>query len=487
MERSDTGRWRCGSARGTGGKPIWPLDCAPVNGPVYAASLFQLLAHCAAAVAQVRQGRSLTDVLDKVPAAMRPGVQSLSFHVLRWMGAAEALRERLVPRRPEASLDALLLSALALLWPPGRPPYAAHTLVDESVKAARLRHARQAGFVNAVLRRYLREQDALRAAVAQDERALTNHPDWWVQRLRADWGAQAGALMKQAQEHPPMALRVNPRRVSRADYCRLLETQGIAYRLGNDSLQDQLVLLDQPLPVNRLPGFDQGWVSVQDAHAQLAAVWLLGSEPCEGWRVLDACAAPGGKTAHLLERAELDLLALDSDPQRLGRVQNNLRRLGLEAALQATDAADTAGWWDGRPFDAILLDAPCSGSGVVRRHPDIRWLRRPTDIPALAATQLRLLQALWPLLKPGGRLLFATCSVFKAEGQDVVDAFLQRVDVTATRLQPGSPGHLLPLPQNGLPVDAEQNTAAETSAVAVPGGPAGDGFFYALLAKPSLS
>ena len=213
-----------------------------------------------------------------------------------------------------------------------------------------------------------------------------------------------------------------------------------------------------------------GDVSVQDLAAQRAAE-LLAAGLAPGARVLDACAAPGGKTAHLLELADLDLLAIDRDPARLVRVDETLARLGLQATTRAADAGEPARWWDGRPFDAILLDAPCSASGIVRRHPDVRWLRRASDIPALAATQARLLDALWPLLAPGGRLLYCTCSVFRAEGEEQIDAFLQRQASAFIAASPPSPGHLLPLPDNpGRP------SAAAPGAV-------GDGFFLALLEK----
>ncbi|HET7792535.1 MAG TPA: methyltransferase domain-containing protein, partial [Rhizobacter sp.] len=212
-------------------------------------------------------------------------------------------------------------------------------------------------------------------------------------------------------------------------------------------------------------------VSVQDAAAQLAAPLLIGPGLPAGARVLDACAAPGGKTAHLLELADLDVLALDSDASRLQRVQETLARLGLHAHMRAADAREPAAWWDGQPFDAILLDAPCSASGIVRRHPDVRWLRRATDIATLAATQAQLLDALWPLLKPGGRLLYCTCSVFQAEGRAVIDAFLQRQPGAGIAPQPASPGHLLPLADN------PPNGAAPAS------GASPDHFFYALLAK----
>jgi 16S rRNA (cytosine967-C5)-methyltransferase len=215
-------------------------------------------------------------------------------------------------------------------------------------------------------------------------------------------------------------------------------------------------------------------VSVQDAAAQRAASLLLGHGEQAlppGARVLDACAAPGGKTAQLLERADLDLLALDSDPKRLPRIAESLHRLHLMAEVRAADARDTARWWDGRPFDAILLDAPCSASGIVRRHPDIRWLRRPEDLLALTRIQSELLQALWPLLRPGGRLVYATCSIFKVEGAQRVDAFLQRLPPDTARLDPLSPGHLLPLADN-----------ASLPPTLAAGG-VQDGFFYALIHK----
>jgi 16S rRNA (cytosine967-C5)-methyltransferase len=255
------------------------------------------------------------------------------------------------------------------------------------------------------------------------------------------------------------------------DYLQQLSDAGIAAArtpIDGDAGHDAIVLA-APRPVQALPGFAGGWVSVQDLSAQRAAPLLLGARAlAPGARVLDACAAPGGKTAHLLELADLDVRALDVDADRLTRVRENLDRLGLAATLAAGDAACPEAWWDGRPFEAILLDAPCTASGIVRRHPDVRWLRRASDVAALAATQARLLDALWPLLAPGGHLLYATCSVFRAEGSQQIDAFLQR---TADAEPRPSPGHLLPLPENGVPT--------------VPGRAAvtGDGFFYALLHK----
>ena len=430
-----------------------------------------LLGHMADAVAAVRAGASLNDALARCPAEARPGTQALAFHALRWLGAAEVVRRALAPKAPPAPVDALLLGALALLWPPGVPPYPEHTLVDQAVAAARRRAPASAGFVNAVLRRFLRERDAQVAAALADPLARDNHPAWWVERLRADWPDAWQAIVAADNRHPPLTLRVNPRRGTVAAYLARLDAAGIAARAVGTG---HAVVVERPVPVARLPGFAEGDVSVQDEAAQRAAPLLLARPLPAGARVLDACAAPGGKTAHLLELAELDLLALDRSPERLARVGQTLARLGLAAGLRAGDAGDPAGWWDGRPFQAILLDAPCSASGIVRRHPDVRWLRRPGDIARLAAEQARLLDALWPLLAPGGRLLYCTCSLFKAEGQVQIDAFLQRQPGAALAAEPASPGHLLPLPDNR---PGDPHTAAD-AADAV-----GDGFFLALIEK----
>ena len=441
-------------------------------------ALNRLLSDCADAVAAVRAGRSLTEVLAEVAPTARPGVQALTFHVMRWMGSADAVRARLAPKTPPPRVDSLLITAIALLWPEADPPYPDHTLVDQAVTAARERTPAAAAFVNAVLRRFLRERATLVAAAQQDPVSAWNHPAWWVERLRRDWPAQWQDHLRVANSHPPMTLRVNARRQTVADYVRLLERQGQrAWPLAAPALGGQALQLARPCPVQRLPGFADGWVSVQDAAAQRAAPLLLsggagGSPLPPGARVLDACAAPGGKTAHLLEAADLEVTALDSDPQRLARVKETLDRLGLSARLQVADARQTAKWWDGKPFDAILLDAPCSASGIVRRHPDVRWLRRPQDISTLARTQDELLTALWPLLKPGGRLVYATCSVFLAEGRQRIDAFLQRPQAAGARLDPTSPGHLPPL------IDNPQAASAASSGVS------GDGFYYALLHRP---
>ena len=440
-------------------------------------ALSRQLEWAAQVVEGVRCGRSLTEVLAALPSDLRPGVQAIASDALRRLGAASEVRARLAARAPPPWVDALLLVALTLLWPAPAPAYAPHTVVDQAVQAAKARAPASAGFVNALLRRFLREREGLLAAIATLPQARWNHPRWWVDRLRADWPQSWQALLAAADQRPPMTLRVNRRRMSGASYLQHLQAAGqAATLLPGPDLGGQALVLHKPCPVEQLPGFADGWASVQDAAAQRAAALLLGPAGLgAGARVLDACAAPGGKTAHLLESADLDLLALDSDPARLDRVSSTLERLRLVARLQAADARRRADWWDGRPFDAILLDAPCSASGIVRRHPDIRWLRRPGDIEALARTQGELLDALWPTLGIGGRLLYATCSVFKAEGQGVIDAFLQRRGSGEVRLDPASPGHLLSLADNS---PAAQRARELPEPPALP-----DGFFYALLHK----
>ncbi|AKJ27037.1 16S rRNA (cytosine(967)-C(5))-methyltransferase RsmB [Caldimonas brevitalea] len=441
--------------------------------------LSRLLGHTADAVRAVRSGASLNEALAACPADARPGTQALSFQVMRGLGRATALRAQLAKRAPPAWVDALLLSALALLCEPDAAGYAEHTLVDQAVDAVKQRERASASFVNAVLRRFLRERATLLAATSRDPVAQWNHPRWWLERLKRDWPQHWQALLATNNERPPMTLRVNARRQSAEAYRERLHEAGLAARV----VGPQAVKLDEPCPVSRLPGFADGDVSVQDLAAQWAAPLLLlllqppqgtaatdaGATVAAGARVLDACAAPGGKTAHLLELADLDLLAIDSDAGRLARVDETLARLKLRAELKVADARQPETFWDGRPFDAILMDAPCSASGIVRRHPDVRWLRRDADIAQLAQIQRDMLEALWPLLKPGGRLLYCTCSVFRDEGQRQIDAFLQRN--TQTRVLP-APGHALPLPDNGC------ETADPGPAVALH-----DGFFYALLEK----
>ena len=442
--------------------------------------LWQQLQATAAALQAVRQGQSLTAWLAALPAEQRPGVQALASQALRQWGRAQALRQQLARRAPPPPLDALLCCALALACCEP-PPYSDFTLADQAVEAARRQRGlrAQAGFLNACLRRFGRERAALLAAVQADPVARWNHPLWWVQRLQRDHPAHWQALLEQAQEMPPMALRVNLRQGSREAYLQqLAQAQLAACALG--PAHPAGIVLARPAPVQALPGFAQGRVSVQDGAAQRAAPLLLqGLAPAGGapaLRVLDACAAPGGKTAHVLElRPGAEVLALDVDAARCERIRGNLARLGLAAEVRAADAARPAQWWDGRPFDAILLDAPCSASGISRRHPDARWLRRESDLAVLAATQRQLLAALWPLLRPGGRLLYATCSVFRAEGQEQADHF-RAAHPDALALP--APGHLLPaLAPGGNPAEkcGEDTDAHEPCTE--------DGFFYALFEK----
>lgn len=426
----------------------------------------QLLA-AARAIRAVQDGQSLSAHLDQVTSLLRPATQALSFHAMRNLGFAGAAMRALVPRQPgDPLVRALLLLGLCLLeaslahadseeQPPGTPVYPLHTLVHQLVEAAasdrRCRPAK--GLLNAVLRRYARERAAVRASLILQPEARWNHPQWWIDIMRDAWPQQWQDILQAAQQPPPLALRANSRALTR---------EALLSRLGADGLECRPVgaeglILESPRPVREIPGYDQGWWSVQDPSAQRAGHLL---PLADGQRVLDACAAPGGKTAHLLERHHLKLTALDSDAQRLARVADNLQRLNLQSedvTLRCADAARPSDWWDGQPYDAILADVPCTASGVVRRHPDIRWLRQPDDLARTAALQADIADALWPTLAAHGHLLYATCSVFPQEGERQVEAFLRR-HADARRLP--APGHILPGRDHQ-----------------------GDGFFYALIAK----
>ncbi len=429
--------------------------------------LWRQLQLTAKVVYQIRQGCSGTVALDEVDSAMRPGVQALSFVVLRSLGLAQALLKLLAKRAPPASVDALLCTTIALLCQSDDPLYDAFTLVNQAVEAAKRGAGTkpQAPFINACLRRFLRERGVLIDRVQQDVSAKWNHPTWWISQLSKDWPQHWQSILVANNRHAPLSLRVNTRRIGREAYLEQLKAIAIdAIPVAASGVQ-----LTSAVGVHQLPGFNQGWVSVQDGAAQLAAPLLLtGLKQQPRLRVLDACAAPGGKTAHLLEVADAEVVALELDPKRCERIHQNLNRLGLTAKVLACDAADVSAWWDGDPFDAVLLDAPCSASGIVRRHPDIRWLRRESDIAQLAHIQMRLLNALWQVLKPGGRMLYSTCSVFKAEGCFQIKAFLAR-NTGATLLT--SPGHLLP----GF---SELNATSTDN-----GSGDHDGFYYALLEK----
>lgn len=435
-----------------------------------ASPLWRQLNATAAVVLAVRSGSSGTAAIGAVSKELRSAVQSLAFHAWRNWGRAQALRAKLASKTPPASADALLCLALALAWQEVDAPYDAFTLVNQTVEAAKRSPDTKAhaNFINACLRRFLRERDALIAATDGDPVARWNHPRWWIKRLQADHPQAWQSLLQTANRHPPMTLRVNRRKSDVPNYLQKLTASGIPAR----ATPEGAIVLGQAVGVQKLPDFANGWVSVQDAAAQLAAPLLLaGMEREVPLRILDACAAPGGKTAHLLELCDADLVALEVEPQRTNKILESLTRLGLSAEIKTADASHPAQWWDGRPFDAILLDAPCSASGIVRRHPDIRWLRRETDIAQLAAIQQTLLKSLWPLVKPGGRLLYCTCSVFRAEGSEQLEAFLS--NNTDALLLP-SPGHIIAQkPINGDAVSDNQPCDY-------------DGFYYGLLQKRTV-
>lgn len=425
--------------------------------------------HASAVLARVAQGTSLTEVLQQQmpqhwPAATRGAIQDISYTTLRQYGLVKALVAVLVERPPQPQLHALLATALTLLV---EQRYTAHTLVDQAVQAAaadrKLAGARH--LVNAVLRRFLREQEALLSQVRQQPAAQWNYPAWWITEVQKHYPLQWPQILIAGNQPPPLTLRVNRRWGSPVDYVQQLQ----AHDLRGHVIGPAAVCLERPVPVTQLPGFAAGWVSVQDAGAQLAAPLL---DLQDGMRVLDACAAPGGKTAHLLELAAIELLALDQDAKRLNRVEENLQRLQLQATVRAGDAGQPSTWWDGRPFDRILADVPCSAAGIVRRHPDIRWLRRPQDLLSLPQQQLEILNALWSLLAPNGKLLYATCSIFPQEGEAVIAQFLQQHPSGQSVKRLSAPGQLLPIPSA---IQDTAEIAAETARH--------DGFFYALLQK----
>ena len=382
----------------------------------------------------------------------RAAVRQILYDGLRAYGLLrEQLARLLVTPIRHPALANLLYVALAQLQFSRAKPYA---VVDHAVRAAdKLGQPAARGLVNAVLRNFLRKRSELDATHFESPEARYGFPGWWVERLRAEHPDSWEAMLASANRHPPMTLRVNRRRDTVEDcLARLSGADIAAQRIGEAAIE-----ID-PRPVHEIPGFDAGQVSVQDASAQLAAPLL---DLHDGQRVLDACAAPGGKACHALELAGIELLALDSDAKRLERVRENLDRLGLDAELRVADASSTDGWWNGAPFDRILVDAPCSASGVVRRHPDIRWTRRQADLPGFATQQAALLESVWKALGRGGKMLYVTCSVFRDENGATVEGFLARqrdAELIPAGLPGASGGQVLPDDHH-------------------------DGFFYALFEK----
>jgi len=378
--------------------------------------------------AVVAGGRSLDRALETTELAQPRDaalLRAICYAALRWHHRLQWQIARLLDRplkRRDAELAALLRVGLVQIEHLRIPDHAA---VDATVAAAELLGlARAKGLVNAVLRRYLREHEALAREMGSNREAVASHPAWMLDLFEREWPTCSEQIIAANNQAPPMWLRVNQTRVDPAAYLQRLGADGIAAQASGED--PAALKLETPASITALPGFVEGLVSVQDAAAQRAARHLA---PAPGERILDACAAPGGKAAHVLELCPqvAELVALDSDPDRLRRVEENFSRLGLPGRVAVGDASRPSQWWDGRPFDRILLDAPCSALGVIRRHPDIKVLRRPSDIEALAARQAGMLRALWPLLAPGGRLVYATCTLTHAENQDQVRAFLEQV------------------------------------------------------------
>jgi len=414
-------------------------------------------------VGQVLAGRSLDRELaaqrarsEILSASDRGLLQDLAYGTLRFLGEVDGAIDALLDRPlTDDRVRNLLRVATYQLVHTRAAPYA---IVDHAVQATAVVGVPAArGLVNAVLRNFLRRRDDILARARSTDAGRYSYPVWWIDKVRSQYPEDYREILAAGNEHPPLTLRVNTRRTSVEQYVARLGVDGMTAIASGETA----VILAQPVPVERVPGFGDGDVSVQDAAAQLAAAFL---NAASGERVLDACAAPGGKTAHILERSDVDLLAIDVDAARLERVRSNLTRLHLSADLAVGDAVDPAPWWDGRAFNAILADVPCSASGVVRRHPDIKWLRRADDIARFAEKQSAILDALWQTLASNGKLLYVTCSIFHEENHNQIARFLERHQDAHRQTLPWPP-HVQQLAGQILP--DEQH----------------DGFFYALLEK----
>ncbi|MCJ7558229.1 MAG: 16S rRNA (cytosine(967)-C(5))-methyltransferase RsmB [Gammaproteobacteria bacterium] len=420
----------------------------------------------------VHHGKSLSENLSQTQAAMerdadRRLLGALVYGSLRWYSRMDALLSRFLGRpvpRKQQVLNALMVCGLYEQHYLSTPD---HAVVSETVSAARkLGHPRAAGMVNAILRRSQREGAEVLRELDKQPALRHAHPSWLLERIRQDWPGCWENVLSANNLQAPFWLRVNLQHGSREDYAGILKTE-CGRTAALPAAFPSALVLDQGMDVEGLPGFDSGWVSVQDGAAQLAGACL---DPQAGDRALDACAAPGNKTAHLFELAggTLDLLALDHSGERLERLRKNLLRTGYQAQVLEGDASAPDSWWDGRPFDRILLDAPCSATGVIRRHPDIKWLRRGDDISALAGLQAKMIRALWPLLARGGRLVYTTCSVLREENESVISDFLVRND-DAEELN--------------LPVLQDVASRLQYGYQILPGDSAADGFYYVALIK----
>jgi len=416
-------------------------------------------------VTHVLAGQNLTEALNAVwhsnPAlesGQRGAIQDISYGTLRQLGLIEAILKQLL-RSPlhEPELKSLLLISLYQLQFSRTAP---HTIVDHAVKvAAQTGSGFGKGLVNGVLRSFLRGKDELVRRAKTTEMGQYSHPAWWIKTMKSAYPEQWQSILEANNQHPPMTLRINPEHTSVAAYLSLLDEANIAAK----ALDDFAICINRPTSVDFLPHFFDGWVSVQDWGAQAAAKLL---DLKDGMMVLDACAAPGGKTGHILELANVHLTALDNDASRLKRVEDNLKRLNKSATLLVGDAATPSAWWNGQQYDRILADVPCSATGVTRRHPDIKWLRRNEDMAKFAQQQAKIMDALWALVAPKGKLLYATCSVFPIENAASAEAFAER-HPDAQRL--GLPSQALP---HGQSIGGQLLPTAEH-----------DGFYYALFSK----
>lgn len=419
-------------------------------------SLAYSLLEAAHLVECVLNGQNLTEAFERQlrdhvawSDATRGAVRDLAWRCLRDYGRGDAILERLLTKPLPPKVHALLLVALSRL---ASRPEQKHLIVDQTVSAVGTFAPGLKAVANGVLRNSLRQADELETTLAQNPEARYYHPAWWIQRCRKDWPDDWEAVLAAASTKPPMALRVNRRVTSVETQIAALEEAGISVcQLANGAL-----LLERPVAVTRLPGFSEGRLSVQDAGAQWAAQFL---DLAAGQNVLDACAAPGGKAAHILETEAVSLLALEMNAGRTDRIKDNMDRLGLNANIQVGDARELATWWNGKLFDRILADVPCSASGVVRRHPDIKWLRRSEDIGSFARQQREILDALWQTLLPGGKMLYVTCSIFREENHHQMASFCARhPDAVRLMLAGQSDFQLLPTAEH-------------------------DGFYYGLLQK----
>ncbi len=429
-------------------------------------------------LAVLKQGQSLSSLdslTQQLEARDAAFARLLSYGVLRFYHQLRAQLLELMPKplkAKDADIELILLLAIYQVLHTRVPDYA---VVDMAVKQVRKTRKNWASkLVNGVLRNYLRQQEAFTTSEMGDE-ARFSHPQWIIDRLRADWPQHWQAILEANNQQPPMTLRVNRQKIEREKYQATLQAEvGIA-STAVEGLPSALIM-EQPAEVTRMPGYAEGWFSVQDAGAQFAAQLL---QPAPGDRVLDACAAPGGKTAHLFEiEPQIELTAVDISEQRLGRVEENCQRLGFRAELVCADAAHPETWWQGEGFDRILLDVPCSATGVIRRHPDIKHLRRAEDIEALVQLQRQILLRSWDLLNPGGRLLYATCSVFRDENERQVEDFLQSKEDAV----------LVELPDWIEQYPAETNLQKQATGIQLfPLNGINDGFYYALLEKKSAT